>query len=103
MAPNIDLAKPKTNPSGKTSINKMSLHGVGNAAIANVATDVLKSLLTKEDNKPATKGDLKALIAKLKERYTKINNIPRRQDGTEAFFDNVEQKVVYFKMKPLWN
>jgi len=87
----------------KTSIDKISLSGVGNAALANVATDVLKNFLTKEDNKPATKGDLKTLMVNLKERYIKINNIPPSQDGSQAFFDNIEKKVVYLKMKPRWS
>ncbi len=100
---NTGLAKPGTKTDGPTKIDKLSLSGVGNAAIANVATDLLKKLLTKEDNKPATRGDIKALLGKVKERYIKINNMPRRQDGSQPFFDNVEQKVVYFKMKPLWS
>jgi hypothetical protein len=77
---------------------KINLVGIGNAAIANVATDALTRLLTHEDNKPATKGDLKKLITQFKNRYEKINNLPMRIDQTTAYFDNEKKEVVYFKM-----
>lgn len=87
----------------KLSKEKISMAGVGNAAIANVATDVLKNIFIPEDSKPATKGDLKKLLAQFKERYEKVKNIAPRQDGSEAYYDNVEKRVVYLKMKPLKN
>jgi len=77
---------------------KINLAGIGNAAIANVATDALTRLLTYEDNKPATKGDLKKLITQFKNRYEKINNLPMRLDQTVAYFDNERKEVVYLKV-----
>jgi len=88
--------------SNKTEKEKINLAGIGNAAIANVATDALKKLFTHEDNKPATKGDLKKMIAQFKNRYEKIENIPRRPDETEAYFDNVEKRIVYLKVTQYW-
>lgn len=87
----------------KTSIDKVSLSGVGNAAIANVATDVLRHIFIPEDSKPATKGDLKQLIAQFRDRYEKITNITPKYDGSQAYYDNVDKKVVYLKMKPIKN
>ncbi|SDG82577.1 hypothetical protein [Psychroflexus sediminis] len=86
------LAKLKTDETYKEKIN---LAGIGNAAIANVATETLKSLFTSDDNKPLTKGDFKTLMAQFKKRYEKIDNMPRRADGTLAYFDSKEKKIVY--------
>jgi hypothetical protein len=80
----------------------INLAGIGNAAIANVATDALISFLTPEDNKPATKGDLKKLLAQFKNRYVKIENMPKKLDQTEAFFDNERKVIVYLKVSPTW-
>jgi hypothetical protein len=77
--------------------------GIGNAAIANVTTDVLKNFFTSEDNKPATKGDLKKLLAQFKSRYDKIENMPKKLDQTEAYFDNEKKVVVYLKVSPKWS
>jgi hypothetical protein len=80
----------------------INLAGIGNAAIANVATDALISFFTPEDNKPATKGDLKKLLAQFKNRYVKIENMPKKLDQTEAYFDNEKKEVVYLKVLPNW-
>ena len=81
---------------------KINLAGIGNAAIANVATDALKRILTHADNKPATKGDIKNLIAQFKNRYEKVENIPKRPDQTEAYFDNETKEIVYLKVTQPW-
>ncbi|MBZ9626663.1 hypothetical protein LB450_00980 [Psychroflexus sp. CAK1W] len=94
------LSKPES--SDKNTKATINLAGIGNAAIANVATDTLKNLFTSEDNKPLTKGDFKQLMAQFKKRYEKIDNIPRRADGTQAYFDNKKKKIVYLKNISPW-
>ena len=93
----------QVNKTEKKTKEKINIAGIGNAAIANLGTDILKNIFTNEDNKPATKGDLKNLVTQFKERYTKVTNLTPRPDGSQAYYDNVEKKIVYFKMKPLWN
>ena len=78
----------------------ISLARIGNAAIANVATDFAKHIFTKEDNKPATKGDLKALLNQNQERYLPVTNAPQKSDGTKAFYDRVSRVVVYRNIFP---
>lgn len=79
---------------------KINLAGIGNAAIANVATDFAKHIFIKEDNKPATKGDLKALLTKNQERYFPVVNAPQKSDGTKAFYDSVSKIIVYRRVFP---
>lgn len=69
--------------------------GIGNAAIANVATDVVKTIFTKEENKPATKGDLLGIISKIQSRFMPVINIPNRSDGARAFYDSETESVVF--------
>lgn len=95
------LSKPES--SEKLTKDTINIAGIGNAAIANVATETLKSLFTSEDNKPLTKGDFKQLMTQFKKRYEKIDNIPRRADGTQAYFDNETRKVIYLKTPSPWN
>ncbi|HSI68846.1 MAG TPA: hypothetical protein VK941_01330 [Gillisia sp.] len=78
----------------------ISLGGIGNAAIAYVATDLAKSVFIKEDNKPATKGDLKALLTQNQERYLPVVNAPQKSDGTKAFYDSVSKIIVYRSVFP---
>ena len=85
----------------KLKIEKMSLAGVGNAAVgslaANLATNLAINLLTKEENKPATKKDLTNLISSLKQRYYPILNIPLRIDGAKAYYDTELKILIYLK------
>lgn len=81
---------------------KINLAGIGNAAIANFATDTLKDWFTSEDQKPATKADLKNMLNEFRKRYQEISNIPIRPDGSKAFYDNQTKKVVYLKPKSPW-
>ena len=92
----------KVDNSNNKNKEKINLAGIGNAAIANVATETIKNWLTPEDNKPATKGDLKKMIAQFKNRYEKIENMPKRLDQTEAYFDHQKKEVVYLKMSLPW-
>jgi hypothetical protein len=95
------LSNPES--SEKPKSDTVSLAGIGNAAIANVATETLKSIFTSDDNKPLTKGDFKKLMTQFKNRYEKIGNMPKRADGTQAYFDNEARKVIYLKTPSPWN
>lgn len=81
----------------KIKIDKISMAGVGNAAIGTLAVNVVSNLLTSEGNKPATKNDIQNLTTILKNRYHPISNIPIRSDGTKAFYDFQTQTIVYLK------
>ncbi|SDH29973.1 hypothetical protein [Winogradskyella thalassocola] len=83
--------------SPETSIEKMSLPGVGNAAVGILAVDILKNIITKESNKPATKGDLTQLIENLNRRYHLIKNMAPNAFGQYPYFDLVEGVVVYLR------
>ena len=76
--------------------------GIGNAAIANIVTEVGKSLLTKEENKPVTKADLQKLADKLGQRYILIENMDARADGAPAYFDTTLKQIVHLKFLPPW-
>lgn len=82
---------------------KMSLAGVGNSAIGVLAVEGVKSLLTKEENKPATKKDLALLIEKLSSRYHLVKNMSPNSFGEYPYFDLVENVVVYLKVKANMN
>ena len=78
-------------------IEKMSFAGVGNAAAGTLAVNALSSIFTKEDNKPATKGDIKNLLTTLKQRYQPVKNLGIRPDGAKPFYDNTKQELVYLQ------
>ncbi|PHN93683.1 hypothetical protein CSC80_12270 [Maribacter sp. 6B07] len=80
----------------QNKIEKMSAAGIGNAAAGVLAADVVKSLITKNHNKPATKGDILAL-KKSYERYQRVLNLPRKPDGTLPYFDMETKYIVYLK------
>jgi hypothetical protein len=81
----------------KTSIEKMSFAGVGNAAVGSLAADALKSIFIKEENKPATKADLKNLENKFA-RYQLIHNLPKNNLGLSPYYDNQERIVIYLNL-----
>lgn len=86
-----------TPPKDKSSPtkDKMSIAGVGNAAAGTITADFIKNLLTKDDNKAATKGDMKLLTEKLLGRYHPIKNMPPHTDGSYPYYDLINQKLVY--------
>lgn len=90
---------PSTEISNPTSsqVEKMSWTGVGNAAAGTLAVNALTSLLTKEENKPATKKDLSQLAKTLRKRYHPVRNMPQNYDGTFPYYDLESQTIVYFK------
>lgn len=75
----------------------MSWAGVGNAATGALAVNIATSLFTKEENKPATKKDIKEVKNLLMTRYHSIKNVPNRPDGARAFYDLQTQSIVYLK------
>jgi hypothetical protein len=72
----------------------MSLAGIGNAAAGTLIVDKLTSMLTPEQNKPATKGDI-VKLANYLTRYQKINNIKPNAIGQNPFLDKETGLVVY--------
>ncbi len=87
----------------KGNEQKINLAGIGNAAIANIATDLAKTIFTREENKPATKGDIQTLLAKTNGRFFRVSNIPVRNDGAIAYYDMELKSVVYLNNQPKWN
>ena len=75
----------------------MSWAGVGNATAGTLVANAAVSLLTANDNKPATKKDIQNLASSLKQRYHVVKNIPIRNDGFRAFYDTISQSIVYQK------
>jgi len=90
-------------PTEKEPKDGITWGGIGNATIANIATEVGKSLFIKEENKPATKGDIQSLLAKTKGRFFRVSNIPVRNDGAIAYYDMELKSVVYLNNQPKWN
>jgi hypothetical protein len=70
----------------KTSIDKMSFAGVGNAAVGNLAVEAIKSIFISEENKPATKKDIQNLVDKF-QRYRRIHNMQPNCNGQLPYFD----------------
>lgn len=90
--PEIELKK-----SDPTKIDKMSLAGIGNAAAGTLAVNALSSLLTKEENKPLTKKDLKELKDLMLQRYHEVLNMEVDHFGQIPFYDMETQTVIYLK------
>lgn len=76
--------------------DQMSLSGVGNATAGAILANTLKSAFTKEDNKPATKGDIKIMTEKLRGRYHLVKNMEPNLNGEQPYFDLQENIVIYF-------
>ena len=77
--------------------DKMSWSGVGNAAAGSLAVSLVSSLLTKEENKPATKGDINKLLYGSSNKDILIKNVPPRVDGARAYFNTIQQILIYKK------
>ncbi|WP_370214962.1 hypothetical protein [Mesoflavibacter profundi] len=76
--------------------DKMTLAGVGNAAVGSMVADGLVKLFTKEKNKPATKGDINLLLQKLGGRYHLVKNLQPNALGALPYYDLIEGIIVYF-------
>ena len=75
----------------------MSWAGVGNAAAGTIAVNLATSIFTKEENKPATKKDIREVKNLFMTRYHSIKNVPIRPDGARPFYDLQTQSLVYLK------
>jgi hypothetical protein len=100
-AENRNLPVKENGNDKKLKIEEMSFAGVGNATVGavagTVAVNFMTSLLTSEENKPATKKDLKNLVSSLKQKYYPILNIPTRRDGAKAYYDAESKRLIYLK------
>jgi pyridoxal/pyridoxine/pyridoxamine kinase len=79
----------------KTSIRKMSLAGVGDAAAGTMVVKLAEEFFTHEENKPATKKDLQNLANKI-QRYHRVKNMQPNFSGQLPYFDMESKQVVYF-------
>jgi hypothetical protein len=81
-------------------IEKMSMAGVANATVGavagTVAVNLITSLLTNEENKPATKKDVMNII-KQNKRFHLVKNVPCKL-GYNAFYDMQTQSIVYHRL-----
>lgn len=75
----------------------MSLSGVGNAAAGLVIIQLLTKLLTKFENKSATKGDIQEIKNLLNRGYLRVHKMEPRCDGAIPYFDMATHELVYFK------
>ncbi|UPS90463.1 hypothetical protein [Bizionia sp. M204] len=73
----------------------MSWSGIGDAAVGTLATNLATSLFTREENKPATKGDIQKLLNGGINNLILVKNIPVRMDGTRTYFDTIKQILIY--------
>lgn len=74
---------------------KMNLAGIGNATVGNLLAQGIKTVFTKEDEKPATKGDIQKLIEILGYQYLPIHNLPPKSRGEKPFYDVSNRELVY--------
>lgn len=93
-SPATETTRDSNNP---IKIEKMSWSGVGNAAAGTAAVNVFTHLLTKEENRPATKKDIKEIITALKQRYFTVKNMSPKHNGTLPYFDIQTSTIVYYK------
>ncbi|MFK8061107.1 MAG: hypothetical protein AB8B78_13585 [Polaribacter sp.] len=78
----------------KVKINQMSFSGVGNSVAGTLAVEAIKSPLIREENKPATKGDLKQFLIK-QEQFQEIVNMKKDDFGRKPFYDTKSKSIVY--------
>ncbi|PQJ19585.1 hypothetical protein [Tenacibaculum sp. SG-28] len=93
------IRKEKEKKQAETSTNpkdKISFAGIANATIGSGIASIAGSLFTPEENKPATKKDIKALQASLLKRYLPIRNMAPNAKGQYPYYD-FEVKVVVFR------
>ncbi|MGY0391943.1 hypothetical protein ACW5R3_05215 [Bizionia sp. KMM 8389] len=73
----------------------MSWSGIGDAAVGALATNIATNLFTREENKPATKGDIQKLMKSGQDKFILVKNVPARMDGAKAYFDTIQQILIY--------
>lgn len=95
---NMIVTSEKETPQEKPmQIEKMSWAGFGNAAAGTLAVNVATNLFTSEENKPATKKDLRNLENKLKQRYFIVKNLAPKSDGSLPYFDIQTNTIIAIK------
>ncbi|WP_372521218.1 hypothetical protein [Mesoflavibacter sp.] len=77
--------------------DKMTLAGVGNAAVGSMVAGGLVKLFTNEKNKPATKGDIDLLVQKLGGRYHLVKNLQPNAQGALPHYDLIKGIIVYLQ------
>ena len=75
--------------------DNMSWSGIGNAAAGTLAINMAAKLFTKEENKPATKGDIQKLLNNGTDKTILIKNMSTRVDGLRAYFDTLQHILIY--------
>lgn len=80
----VTIEKTKTD---KTKIEQMSLAGVGNAALAMFGVNIITDLLTKFENKQATKQDVIQLKLKLSQLNVKMDELIEMMKKNENGFN----------------
>lgn len=73
---------------------------VGSAAAGTLAVNIATNLFTREENKPATKKDIKEVKQLLMTQHHPIKNMPDRYDGARPFYDLQTKNLVYL-IKPM--
>lgn len=84
-------------PSNLNKVEQMSFAGIGNAAVGTLAINTLTRVLTKDENKPLTKKDLKELKDLILQRYHEVLNLELDSLGYIPFYDMETQTIVYLK------
>ena len=84
----------------KNKTEEMSLAGIGNAALGNLAVDTAtafaKELFVPHHKKTATKGYIQELKDLINTRYFEVHNISPDYGGRIAYFDMALGKIVYY-------
>lgn len=94
IKPKKKKVKSKYKNTSLGKIDKISTAGIGNAAAGTLAVSLLTTFLTKEKDKPATKGDLAKVIRHI-ERYQPVENLPFNDLGQKPYFDMETKTIVY--------
>jgi Fe-S-cluster-containing dehydrogenase component len=81
--------------SNSCRVNAFNFRTKKDKSIAKVSTSPTEMNEKKEENKPATKGDIQALLNGSKERYLPVSNLPIRNDGALPFYDTVTKEMIY--------
>lgn len=82
---------------GEARPETMSWAGVGNAAAGAAAVGVVKSLLTPQENRAATKKDIQELKSLINGgRYLPVNNAQNDTYGRKPYYDLETGNVVFF-------
>jgi hypothetical protein len=95
MIPLNDSNNDQISENNKTKVEQISMAGVGNAVLGTFAANVIKSITTNNEDKPATKGDLNHLALILKGRYHFVKNGEQLPNGKKPYFDMQTNTVVY--------